>query len=178
MRSRLNLVPAALVAFAGPAIALDNQSIELAQARLFRGQSLAPADFALTEDQLEYLRSEYEVPFIRPRFKAWRTSAGDWLFLDQVYGLQDIISYAVAIDAKGVVTGIEILVCVEGYCDIAKPEWRALLVGKTYGKWSANTGATTISGATLSSVHVVEGVKKLLAIHTHYLAKEKPTAPS
>ncbi len=177
MRSRLNLVPAALVAFAGPAIALENQSIEVAQARLFPGQSLAPADFALTEDQLEYLRSEYEVPFIRPRFKAWRTSAGDWLFLDQVYGLQDIISYAVAIDAKGVVTGIEILVCVEGYCDIAKPEWRALLVGKTYGKWSAKTGATTISGATLSSVHVVEGVKKLLAIHTHYLAKEKPTAP-
>ncbi len=175
MRSLFALVPTALIAFGTPAVAIENQTLAAVQARLYPGAQLTPADFALTESQVERLKQDYDVPFIRSQFKAWRAPIGGWLFFDQVYGLQDIVSYAVAIDAEGAVTGIEILVCAEGFCDIAKPEWGALLIGKTYGKWSPKTGVTTISGATLSSVHVTEGVKKLLAIHAHYLPKERPT---
>ena len=78
----------------------------------------------------------------------------------------------VAVDAAGAVSGIEILVCAEGYCGTTVPEWRAQFVGITHGKWEPSEAVTSISGLSLSSTHIAEGVKKILAVHSRYL----PTA--
>jgi hypothetical protein len=171
VHSRLLLVPAAIVvaASAQPASGFELQSLEAAQAKLAAGRRLTPADFRLTPEQHIRLQQEYRVPSLRPAVKAWRIEGGGWLFLDQVYGLNDIVTYLVAIGDDGEVDGLEVLVCAEGYCDIFTPEWRATLVGRTHGKWEPTEVVPMISGATLSCTHVGEGVKKLLAIHARFL---------
>ena len=70
------------------------------------------------------------------------------------------------------VTGVDILVCVEGFCDIALPEWAGQFTGKKEGKWVPKTDIRNISGSTLSAMHVAEGVKKTLAIHAKFMPKK------
>ncbi len=172
MRARFALIPAAVLALSQPApsLALQNQSLEEGQQKLYPGEKLTPADFKLTPEQFRRLKADYKVPAMRPAFKAWRTENGDWLFLDQVFGLNDVVTYLVAIDQQGKVLGLELLTCAEGFCDnILTPEWRATLAKQTYGKWSVREAAPIISGATYSCIHVIEGVKKMLAIHERFL---------
>jgi hypothetical protein len=171
MRSRFLLIPAAIVAAAPAAQAVDLQTLEAAQEKLFPGVKLTPADFTLSRDDFESLKSEYNVPSFRAAVKAWRAPNGDYLYLDQVYGLNDIVTYVVAISADGHVKGIEVLVCADGFCEMYTPEWRASFAGKTHGKWEPSQAVPMVSGCTLSSVHVAEGVKKILAIHARYLPK-------
>lgn len=87
-----------------------------------------------------------------------------WLFIDQVLGKHEMITYALALDPTGVVKGIEILDYRETYGgEIRNPNWRRQFAGKsaanrpTLGKDIKN-----ISGATLSSRHVTDGVRRLL----------------
>ena len=172
MRSHLFLVPAALIAAATPGFAMEMQGLEEAQKRLFPKATLTPADFTLAPEQVERIKQDYKVPFLRPAFKAWRAGNGEMLFMDQVYGLNDIVTYLIAVDKKNVVKGVEVLVCAEGFCDIAEEKWKSKLYGRTAGKWDAAEGLV-ISGATLSCVHVSEGIKKILAINGLYLSKGK-----
>ena len=173
MYSRFLLVPAAAaIAISQPAVGMDVQTLDAAQQRLFPGATLIPSDFTLSPAAVERLKLVYQVPVMRPAVKAWRVASGGWLFLDQVYGLNDIVTYLVAVDAAGAVSGIEILVCAEGYCGTTVPEWRAQFVGITHGKWEPSEAVTSISGLSLSSTHIAEGVKKILAVHSRYL----PTA--
>lgn len=174
-RFRFSLLPSALLAVVPLASGVDLQSLESARSRLFPDATLVPADFKLTPEQYARLKSEYAVPMLRPAVKAWRTDAGDWLFLDQVYGRDDIVTYLVAVDRGGHVRGIEVLVCAEGYCnEIYTPEWRARLASLIHGRWNPRDAVPLVSGATLSSVHVAEGVKKILAIHARYLPAAVP----
>ena len=88
-----------------------------------------------------------------------------WLFIDQVLGKHEMITYAVAIDPAGTVRGIEILDYRETYGgEIRNPKWRQQFVGKRNGA-SLRLGGDiqNISGATLSSRHVTDGVRRLLA---------------
>ena len=173
-RSRLLLLPVAALALGGaPAAALDLQTLDQAQRNLAPGAVLRPADFRLTPEQLEQIKREYSVPALRPAFKAWRVEggAGGWLILDQVYGLHDIITYLLSVGDDGRVRGLEVLVCAEGWCDIYSPEWRAQLNGRAHGKWAPGEAVPILSGSTLSTTHVAEGVKKLLAIHARFLSK-------
>jgi len=157
------------MAISQPAPAMDIQTLEAAQQKLAPGAKLIPSDFKLSQEDFDRLKSVYRVPALRPAVKAWRVEGGGWLFLDQVYGLNDIVTYLVAIDAQGAVSGIEILVCAEGFCGPSSAAWRAEFVGKTHGKWNPAEAVTNISGTTLSSTHIAEGVKKILAIHARFL---------
>ncbi|MBL8630479.1 MAG: FMN-binding protein [Rhodospirillaceae bacterium] len=169
MRAKFLLVPATVLALGTSALAVDLQTLEMGQQKLFPGAALTKADFTLTQDQFEILKAEFNVPAFRPAFKAWRAEDGSWLILDQVYGLNDVITYLVALTPDGVSKGIEVLVCAENFCDLYTPEWRAQLAGKKPGKWDPTDEVQMVSGSTLSSVHVTEGVKKILAIHSRYL---------
>lgn len=169
MRAKFLLVPVTALALSTAAFAVDLQTLETGQEKLFPGAKLTKADFTLTQDQFEILKAEFNVPAFRPAFKAWRTEDGSWLILDQVYGLNDVITYLVALTPDGVSKGIEVLVCAENFCDLYTPEWRTQLAGKTIGKWDPAKEVQMVSGSTLSSVHVAEGVKKIVAIHGRYL---------
>lgn len=166
--SQLRFLPVALLGMPAAGVAQDLQSLADAQNKLFPGRKLTPADFKLTPEQFSRLRSEYRVPAIRPAVKAWQVEGGGWLYLDQVWGLNDVVSYLAAVGDDGKLLGIEVLVCAEGYCDLYTREWRGQFQGLAHGNWQPTDRIALVSGATLSSTHVAEGVKKILAIHARF----------
>ena len=169
MRFQLLLMPAAIVA-AAPAVALDVQELAAAQAAIFPNATLTPSNFTLTEDQAERLARDSGSTVFRSEVRAWQASTGGWLFLDQVPGLNDRITYVVGLDRTGTLIGVEILVCVEGFCGIATPEWRQQFFGKRHNAKDAAHEISIISGSTLSTSHVSQGVNRVLATYALFLA--------
>jgi Na+-translocating ferredoxin:NAD+ oxidoreductase RnfG subunit len=89
------------------------------------------------------------------------------LIVDQVYGKHEFITYAVGIGTDGAVVGVEIMDYRETYGDqIRLPKWRAQFTGKKNGDaLKIDQPIQNIAGATLSCVHVTDGVRRLLATH-------------
>lgn len=89
------------------------------------------------------------------------------LYIDRVYGKHEFITYAVALDASGAVRGIEIMDYRESYGDeVRLPRWRAQFQGRRAGQpLEINRQIQNISGATLSCVHITEGVRRILTTH-------------
>jgi Na+-transporting NADH:ubiquinone oxidoreductase subunit NqrC len=87
------------------------------------------------------------------------------LFIDQVYGKHEFITYALALGPEGEVARIEVMDYRETYGDqVRNPNWRAQFSGKRYGQpIFLNKQIKNISGATLSCIHLTEGVRRLLA---------------
>jgi len=101
----------------------------------------------------------------------WRAMKGGKLegffIVDYVIGKHLVIDYAIALSPEGVVRQIEILNYRESYGgEIRNPDWRKQFVGKTpRSHFALNDGIANISGATLSSRHVTEGVRRVLATY-------------
>lgn len=86
--------------------------------------------------------------------------------IDQVIGKFELITYAVGIDTRGAITGVEILSYRESHgAEIRLPAWRKQFVGKTLAQ-AIKTGddIALISGATLSCNHVTDGVRRIAAV--------------
>jgi hypothetical protein len=94
-----------------------------------------------------------------------------WFFVDQVIGKSELITYAVALDAGGAVKSIEVLDYRESHgSEIRLAAWRRQFVGKTAkDDVELNRDIKNISGATLSSRHVTEGVHRLLQVYERTL---------
>jgi hypothetical protein len=170
MRSKLLLFPAAVIAAQVPGAAWAEHYLTLgqAQALLFPGATFEPAFLTLGDSEREAIVEDAQVTVWNRDVKVWKVSTGGWFFLDQVLGRDDWISYAVALDEKGVVKGVEILECLENWNGITLPAWRKQFIGARYKKFDLFK-IQVISGATLSSNHVAEGVKRLLTTHAFYL---------
>ena len=99
--------------------------------------------------------------------KVWRVSGGGWFIVDEVVGKHEYITYAVGLSAAGAVQGIEIMDYRETYGgEVRNPKWRAQFAGKTKdATLQLDKDIKNISGATLSSRHITDGVRRLLAFH-------------
>ena len=95
---------------------------------------------------------------------AWRASNGGYVIVDRVVGKHEYITLAVGINPDGTVKQIEIMEYKESYgYEVREATWRAQFVGKSASSpLELNNDITSISGATLSSRHVTEGVKRVL----------------
>jgi len=95
---------------------------------------------------------------------AWRTSNGGYFVVTRVIGKHEYITLAVGINPNGTVKQIEIMQYIESYgYEVREAQWRAQFVGKSASSpLEINNDITNISGATLSSRHVTEGVKRVL----------------
>ena len=91
--------------------------------------------------------------------------------IDHVIGKHLYIDYAVALTPSGGVHAVEILQYRESYGgEIRSPSWLAQFVGKTSGSsLKINGDIRNIAGATLSSTHITEGVKRVLAAYGNRL---------
>jgi hypothetical protein len=145
---RLTL-PAAVVASVSPAYAVQYLTIDAAQKLAFPSANRFVENGGLT----------------------WKAQAADRLLglfvVDHVIGKHLYIDYAVALDPTGRVMRVEILQYRESYGgEVREPGWLAQFVGKTSSS-SLKVGSDirNISGATLSSLHVTEGVKRILATY-------------
>jgi Na+-translocating ferredoxin:NAD+ oxidoreductase RnfG subunit len=107
--------------------------------------------------------------------RVWKAEAGGrvagFFILDRVIGKHLYIDYAVALTPSGAVHRVEILQYRESYGgEINSQSWLAQFVGKTSGSpLKINDDIRNISGATLSSTHVTEGVKRVLAAYANRL---------
>src|SRR5229473_923491 len=102
--------------------------------------------------------------------RIWKAESGGRLLgffvFDRVIGKHLYIDYAVALDPGGRIRSVEILQYRESYGgEIRSPSWLAQFVGKSSGSaLQVGSDIRNISGATLSSHHVTEGVKRIMSI--------------
>ncbi|MCB9029589.1 MAG: FMN-binding protein [Deltaproteobacteria bacterium] len=88
-----------------------------------------------------------------------------WIVVDYVIGKHLLIDYAIAISPEQKVLDVEVLSYRESYGgEIRSKNWRQQFVGKTReSNLTLNKDITNIGGATLSTRHVTEGIKRVLA---------------
>ena len=86
--------------------------------------------------------------------------------MDEVIGRQNLITYAIGIDAGGALRNLEIMAYRESHGgEVRNPAWRDQFSGRrSLDELRFRTDIKNISGATLSSEHLTEGVRWLMAL--------------
>ena len=142
-------------------------SVEQAQKILIPNKVLTKTPIIITDDLQEKMRmaSSIRHPFQGDRI--WRASDGSWLVIDEVVGKHEMITYAVAMNSNGSISGIEILEYVESYgYEVAEAQWRKQFIGKTANDpIKLNQDIQNIGGATLSCKHLTDGVKRVAVLY-------------
>jgi hypothetical protein len=172
MRSNWLIAPAALLASTS-GYATVYFTVEQAQAVLFPGATLTPAPITLTDAQRAAVEKASGVHVRNAEVHAWKVPGGGWFIVDEVLGKHEFITYACGIDARGAVTDIEIMDYRETYgYQVREAGWRRQFTGKTTADpLKLDQDIKNLSGATLSSRHVTDGVKRLLATYALVLKK-------
>ena len=166
------LLPAAAVAIApAPVSATVYLTIQAAQQAIFPGARFVSHDLALTPEQRQAIARASHVGSFDKVQRVWevRTAGGraGWFILDRVLGKHEMITYAVGLGPDGAVKRVEILEYRETYGgEIRNPAWRQQFVGKRFGSTlQLGKDIKNISGATLSSRHVSDGIRRLLVTY-------------
>ena len=167
------IAPAALVSVATPVHAVTYLNVEQAQAAIFPGKKLTPADAQLTKEQRKAIEKDSGIRVRNPEQKVWKVEGGGWFILDEVIGKHEFITYALGLTEDGAVKQIEVMDYRETYGGQVRDEkWRAQFIGKKHGaKLKLDDDIQNISGATLSSRHIADGVRRLLATYALVLKK-------
>jgi FMN-binding domain len=104
--------------------------------------------------------------------RVWKAEGGGRLLgyfvFDRVIGKHLYIDYAVSVDPGGRVRKVDILEYRESYGgEVRSPSWLGQFVGKTSASpLTVGSDIRNISGATLSSDHITQGVKRVLAAYS------------
>lgn len=148
-----------------PAHATSYLTIEEAQRIIFPGTPLTAAALTLTEEQAREIERRAGVPVVARTLHLWRAPDGAVFMVDEVIGKHEAIGYAVGINADGRVRQVEILDYREAYgWEVRNEKWRRQFIGKGGADpVLLDRDIRNLSGATLSSRHVTEGVKRLIA---------------
>ncbi len=129
-----------------------------------------PMPLSLSTAQMHDIEALAGIP---ARSVQWRVSTawqGDkqlgYIVQDDVIGKYELISYAVALQADATVKQIEILAYRESHgFEIRNAAWRKQFVGKSaQAGLAVGDGIANISGATLSTTHVTDGVRRIAAV--------------
>lgn len=162
-----------------PAGAADYLTIEEAQAVLVpSADTFEPHPLTLTKDQRKAIKRLAGTRQRRAEQLAWRARrAGEtigWVLLDDVVGKHEFITYAVALSPAGRVLGVEILSYRETHGgEVRDAAWRAVFKGKTIeDPFVLDEDVPNLSGATLSSRNLTNGVKRLLALQRVALPRD------
>jgi Na+-transporting NADH:ubiquinone oxidoreductase subunit NqrC len=123
----------------------------------------------LTAAQIKAIKKAASAFVLKDKVLVWDVMGASGklgtLFIDQVYGKHEFITYALALGPDDEVTRIEVMDYRETYGEqVRNPNWRAQFTGKRHGQpIFLNKQIKNISGATLSCIHLTEGVRRLLA---------------
>jgi hypothetical protein len=167
IRSPFLLLPLALLGSPSAAYATTYLTVQQAQAQLFPGEMMHPEFRQLSDAQIAAIRKASGEAPPGKQLKVWRASSGGWFIVDQVIGKHEFITFALALDAGGGVKAAEIMDYREAYGDgVRNPRWLAQFIGKHAGDaLKLGKPIKNISGATLSSKHVTDGIRRLLATY-------------
>jgi Na+-translocating ferredoxin:NAD+ oxidoreductase RnfG subunit len=152
--------PAAFAAFAAEYLTVDAaQRALFPDADQFAAVSLAKGVVALGVGAARAAR-------LRAFAARKDSSLLGYVVVDDVIGKFEYITYAVALTPAIAVAGVEILAYREshGY-EIRQPAWRHQFVGKgADAPIKVGIDIANISGATLSSTHVTDGVREIVQV--------------
>ena len=164
-RPFVRLLPLAALALPAGVSATVYLTVEQAQSTMFPHQKLTPAFRQLQPAEIAAIKRASGVTPLSKQLQAWRAQDGSWFIVDRGIGKHEFITYAVALTRDGAVRNVEILDYRETYGgEIRSPAWRQQFAGKRFGAGvELGKGIRNISGATLSSRHVTDGVRRLLA---------------
>lgn len=137
----------------------------------YPNEKLVPVVITVSEKVRDKMQ---DISSVRQTFKTeniYRTEKGDWLVIDEVVGKHELIKYAVGINKVGTIRQIEIMDYLESYgYQVADSKWRQQFVGKTAASpIKLNKDIDNISGATLSSKHLADGVKRVMIMYDEVL---------
>jgi Na+-translocating ferredoxin:NAD+ oxidoreductase RnfG subunit len=140
---------------------------------LFPDIQLEPRWMDLTHEEARSVQKASGERVSDPHVRIFWGPAKQAVVIDRVVGKHDYITYAVGIDPKGKVRGIEIMDYRETYgYQVRGADWRKQFIGKTAADpLKVDKDIQNISGATLSSAHVTNGVRRVL--RTYELLKAK-----
>jgi len=152
-------------------IAADYLSVEGAQKALFPAADQF-TELVLALDPAQRARVQALAGTQPPHrsLRAFRALRGSellgYVFIDEVIGKEDFITYAAAIDASGRLGALEVLSYRESHGgEIRAPAWRHQFAGRgDLNELKVATDIKNIAGATLSSEHVTQGVRWLVAL--------------
>lgn len=123
----------------------------------------------LTKDQIKEIKKQSGMRVRKPRIEGFEMRRGGLslgrVYVDNVIGKHEFITYAAGINDAGAVRGVEIIEYRETWgFEIRQPNWRAQFTGRTLeDPLRLGKDIENISGATLSCRNVTDGVRRLLA---------------
>jgi hypothetical protein len=170
--ARWALPPAIVMSIAQPVQAVEYLSVAQAQKLAFpTATRFAEADVIYTPADIAQIEKLSGQKVQTKGEQVWKAFAESrflgFFILDYVIGKHLVIDYAVALDPQGRVLRVEILQYRESYGgEITNEDWLKQFVGKTSrDPLEIGQDIRNISGATLSSRHVTDGIKRVLALY-------------
>jgi hypothetical protein len=153
------------------AVAADYLSIDAAQRGLFaQADRFDEIVLALNPAQKQSVTDLAGPQPPHRSLRAWKAVRGNdvlgYVFVDEVLGRQDMITYAVGIDASGRMGALEVLSYRESHGgEIRGTAWRNQFDGRQgLQNLRFGTDIKNIAGATLSCEHVTQGVRWVAAL--------------
>lgn len=160
-----------MAAIVAPAYAVDYLSAEQAQRQFFPDASqFVDSTLNLDGDQRDLIKERAGSRQRRDSQQVWRAERDGehlgWMFVDDVIGKHEFITYALAVSPTGEVLGLEILSYRETHGgEVRGASWRDGFKGKTLDDTiRLGKDVPNISGATLSCRNITDGVRRLLTI--------------
>lgn len=152
-------------------IAAEYMSVEQAQKSLFpQADRFDAVVLALSPAQKQQVASLAGPQPPHRSLRSWKALKDGallgYVFVDEVVGRQDFITYATGIDASGHLGNLEILAYRESHGgEIRGDAWRHQFVGRnSLDQLRFEADIKNIAGATLSCGHVTQGVRWLMAL--------------
>lgn len=151
-------------------------TIPAAQQAMFPGARMVDRSIPLDAAQRKVIAKAAGAPGYDKVQRIWEAQSGGkragWFIVDRVIGKHEYITYALALSPEGAVRGVEILDYRESYGgEVRNASWRRQFGGKRPGdSLKLGRDIKNISGATLSSRHITDGVRRLLITYKMLLA--------
>lgn len=167
LTSGILISPVIMALVAPAAMATVYLSPQQALSVIFEGRSdFKTAFLKLAKEQRKAVSSSTGLTVRDQEIQVWSAADGARMYIDKVIGKHEFITFAVGVGADGEVLGVEILEYKESYGgEIRRPQWRKQFNGKKLSDpLKLDNDIANISGATLSSRSVTDGVKRILAI--------------
>ena len=152
-------------------IAADYLSVEAAQRAIFpEADAFQEILLPQTAEQAQEVLARAGPQPPHGRVRVWSAMRSGRLvghvFVDEVIGRQSLITYAVGVEAAGSLRPVEVLSYRESHGgEIRNAAWRGQFARRSeLDQLRFRTDIKNISGATLSSEHVTQGVRWVLAL--------------
>jgi len=132
----------------------------------------------LSDDQVDKIKSLAGVKQRNKKPQIWevkeKTKTLGWFYIDEVVGKHEFISFAIGLDVNGKVLGVEIMSYRETKGgEIRNETWRKFFKGKTLSDpFKLDNDIPNITGATLSSRNLLDGVKRLLVLQQVHIEEK------